>query len=420
MKLHGFQAAILDTDGVIARTAKTHGHAWKTMFDEYLQRRSQQGREPYQSFDLTNDYRQHVDGKPRYDGLRAFLDSRGIELPFGDPSDDPDKETICGLGNRKNELFLELLEQGGIEVYEDTVEQIGNWKRDGVKVAVISSSRNCEAILNSAKLLHLFDAKVDGNDAQRLGIRGKPAPDIFLTAAKQLGVEPANALIVEDAISGVRAGRDGNFGLVVGVDRGQAAEDLRKAGADCVVRDLRELHTAGRCPPGENCLQTPSSALRHAEWIAKGVGAGHLALFLDYDGTLTPIVRRPELATLSKEMKLLLGELGERCTVAIVSGRDRRNVEQMVDVDNLVYAGSHGFDIRGPGGLELQHQDAQSVIGELDEAERKLQAGIQNIAGRTWSGRSTPLRSTTVKCLPRRISKESRSLSTRSAANIQA
>jgi trehalose 6-phosphate phosphatase len=230
-------------------------------------------------------------------------------------------------------------------------------------------------------LLHLFDAKVDGNDARRLGIKGKPAPDVFLCAARQLGVEPAHAIVVEDAISGVEAGRAGGFGLVVGVNRGDAADGLWAAGADLVVRDLRELETARRCPPGENCLKTPSSALRHVDWIANEVGARGLALFLDYDGTLTPIVRRPEEATLSSEMRRLLGELGEQCAVAIVSGRDRRNVEQMVRVEGLVYAGSHGFDIRGPGGLEMQHADAQSVLGELDEAERKLRAGIQGIDG---------------------------------------
>lgn len=381
MKQRNFQAAILDTDGVITKTAATHGRAWKTMFDDYLRQRPEQAGESHEPFDVESDYRQYVDGKPRYDGVRSFLASRGIELPWGSEDDAADQETICGLGNRKNVMFRQLLDQGGIEAYEDTVAQIENWKRAGLKVAVISASRNCEAILKAVGLLQLFDAKIDGNDAARLGIKGKPAPDVFLKAAEQLGVDPADALIVEDAISGVEAGRAGAFALVVGVDRVDAPDELWDAGADCVVRDLRELEADRLCPPGDNCLKTPAAALANTQWLADQLSNRQLAVFLDYDGTLTPIVRRPELATISNEMKQLLGELGELCTVAIVSGRDRRNVEQMVGLDDLVYAGSHGFDIRGPSGLEMQHQDAQPFVGELDQVERKLQAGIESVAG---------------------------------------
>lgn len=380
MNLKEFQAAILDMDGVITQTAKVHACAWKRMFDKYLKDRGEQTGQSYDPFDIDLDYRQYVDGKPRYDGVHSFLNARGIQIPDGDPDDSPDKETVCGLGNRKNQLFHELLEADGVEVWDDTIKQIGNWKRAGWKVAVFSSSRNGETVLQAAKVLDLFDAKVDGNDLERLQLAGKPAPDMLLHAAELLGIDPSQTIVLEDAVAGVQAGRAGRFGLVVGVARNREADDLRQAGADCVVHDVRELQTATHCPPGEDCLQRPSSALQHVDWIANRVRQHELALFLDYDGTLTPIVRRPEDATLDDNMRSLLRELAKRCTLAIVSGRDRQNAEEMVQVENLVYAGSHGFDIRGPD-IQMQHEEAKEALPELDEAEQKLRERIESIAG---------------------------------------
>ena len=381
MALDKFHAAILAMDGVITQTAKLHARAWKQMFDAYLRRREEVAGELQRPFDIDTDYRLYVDGKPREEGIQSFLRSRGMALPLGEPADEPGRETVRGLGNRKNELFHALLQQEGVEVYEDIVEQIGAWKRQGWKVAVISSSRNCEAVLKAAHLLDLFDAKVDGNDLGPLRLKGKPAPDVFLHAAQELGVEPAQAIVVEDAISGVQAAREGRFGLVVGIARDREANDLRQAGADVVLQDLRELQTADQFRFGEDRRQNPASALEHADSITRQLKRHKLALFLDYDGTLTPIVRRPEDATLSEEMRSLLRQLSERCMVAIVSGRDRRNVEAMVQVDNLVYAGSHGFDIRGPGGLDMQHEDAKKLLPDLAEAERKIRQRIGDIDG---------------------------------------
>lgn len=380
VNLQGFRAAILDMDGVITQTAKVHALAWKQMFNEYLQHRREREGELYEPFNIDRDYRRYVDGKPRYDGVRSFLESRGIDIPDGDASDTSGEETVCGLGNRKNQLFHELLDSDGVEVWNDTIEQIDNWKGAGWKVAVFSSSQNCEAVLRAADVLDLFDAKVDGNDLDRLQLAGKPAPDMLLRAAELLGVEPPRAIVLEDAVAGVEAGRAGGFGLVVGVARNREADDLRQAGADCVVQDVRELETANRGPSGKECLQTPSSALRHSDWIATRVQSKELALFLDYDGTLTPIVRRPEEATLANDMRSLLCKLAEHGTVAIVSGRDRQNAEEMVQVENLVYAGSHGFDIRGPG-IEMQHEEAEQALPELDEAEKELRQRLGPIAG---------------------------------------
>jgi len=375
------KAVILDMDGVITRTARTHARSWKKMFDEYLELQARKSDRDYEPFDIERDYLEYIDGKPRYDGVRSFLASRGIEIATGDEQDPPDRETICGLGNRKNNLFQEELEQGGVEAFEDTVEQIQRWKRQGLPLAVISSSRNCESVMKAVKLLDLFDVKVDGCDLGPLGLKGKPAPDIFLHAAKQLGVAPADAMVIEDAQSGVQAGRRGEFGVVVGVARNQPADELRKAGADIVVRNLRELSAARFCPPGHNCLERPSSACEYADWIAGCLAEKQLALFLDYDGTLTPIVRRPEDATLTSEMRSLLEQLSKLCTLAIVSGRDRRDAENMVGIENLIYAGSHGFDVRGPGGLDMQQVGAVHALPQLDDAERTLQAQLDGIEG---------------------------------------
>ncbi|UCC75198.1 MAG: beta-phosphoglucomutase family hydrolase [Gemmatimonadota bacterium] len=238
-----FDAVIFDLDGVVTRTASVHARAWKQTFDEFLARRATGDGESHRPFDLETDYAAHVDGKPRYDGVRDFLAARGIELPEGDPSDGPEMETVCGLGSRKNELYNELLEDVGVEVFEDTVSQIRAWRGMGLKTAIVSSSKNCAAVLQIAGLTDLFDVRVDGVELARLGLKGKPAPDMFLKAAELLGVEPGRAVVFEDAVSGIQAGRAGRFGWVIGVDRVGARETLLENGADNVVSDLREVPT---------------------------------------------------------------------------------------------------------------------------------------------------------------------------------
>jgi trehalose-phosphatase len=206
---------------------------------------------------------------------------------------------------------------------------------------------------------------------------------MFLRAAEALGVAPQRALVVEDAIAGVQAGKAGGFGLVVGVARASAGEDLQSHGADMVIHDLRKLDQLPQtdCPPETKDLQTPAPALEHADWVANRLAQHKLAFFLDYDGTLTPIVDRPEQATLAVDMRSLLTRLAARCTLAIVSGRDRQDVQDMVRIDTLIYAGSHGFDIAGPGGLHLQHDEAKRSLPDLDAAEQQLRECLGNIAG---------------------------------------
>jgi beta-phosphoglucomutase family hydrolase len=236
-----FDAVLFDLDGVLTATAKLHATCWKTMFDEYLQQRAATTGESFQPFEIATDYKQYVDGKLRYDGVRGFLESRSIDLPWGDPEDPPDRETICGLGNRKNELIQEALASGTVDVYASSITLVRRLRDAGIKLAVVSASKNCEAILKAAGIADLFDLRVDGVVAARLELPGKPAPDTFLEGARQLGVEPERAVVVEDAVSGVQAGRAGGFGLVIGVDRKGDPDALRDNGADVVVADLSEL-----------------------------------------------------------------------------------------------------------------------------------------------------------------------------------
>jgi beta-phosphoglucomutase family hydrolase len=236
-----YDAVLLDLDGVITDTANIHATCWKQMFDAYLQQRAAERGEPFRPFEIATDYRLYVDGKPRFDGVRDFLTSRGIQLPEGSPDDPPQAETVGGLGNRKNELVNKVIAEGGVKPYEGSVKLIYQLRRQGFKIAVVTSSQNCEAVLKAARLDACFEVRVDGNTIQAQHLAGKPAPDTFLTAAQRLGVEPTRAVVVEDALSGVQAGRSGNFGLVIGVARKGNAEELRHHGAHLVVNDLGEL-----------------------------------------------------------------------------------------------------------------------------------------------------------------------------------
>ena len=240
-----FDAVIFDLDGVITDTASVHGAAWKQMFDLWLAKRAHHEGEDHRPFSK-EDYYRDVDGKPRYDGVRSFLASRGISLPRGQPSDPPTAETVCGLGNRKDELFLALLRRDGVIPFQSSIDLLRRLRAEGGRTAIISASRNCAQVLEAAGVAQLFDAKVDGIDAEVLGLEGKPSPAVFLEAASRLGVEPRRAAVVEDALAGVEAGHRGGFGLVIGVDRGGHAAALRERGADVVVGDLGAVRVSSK------------------------------------------------------------------------------------------------------------------------------------------------------------------------------
>ncbi|HEX6762762.1 MAG TPA: beta-phosphoglucomutase family hydrolase [Gaiellaceae bacterium] len=235
------RACLFDLDGVLTRTAKVHAAAWKEMFDAYLRERAEGTGERFVAFDEVADYDEYVDGKPRYDGVRSFLASRGVELPAGDADDPPSAETVRGLGNRKNELVLRLIRERGVEAYEGSVRYLHAARDAGLRRAVVSSSANCKDVLEAAGIEDLLEVRIDGIVREREQLRGKPAPDTFLAGARALGVAPAEAAVFEDALAGVAAGRAGDFGCVVGVDRAGQAEQLRAHGADLVVTDLGDL-----------------------------------------------------------------------------------------------------------------------------------------------------------------------------------
>ncbi len=236
----GAKACLFDLDGVLTKTAVVHAAAWKEMFDDELKARAERTGEEFREF-TQRDYDAYVDGKQRADGVRAFLASRGIQLPEGSPGDPPDAETVAGLGNRKNELVLERIRRDGVEPYEGSVRYLDAVRDAGLRCAVVSSSANARDVLRVTGLQDRFDTVVDGVVAAEEHLKGKPAPDTFLAAARRLGVEPRESVVYEDALAGVQAGRAGGFGRVIGVDRVGQADALREHGADVVVKDLAEL-----------------------------------------------------------------------------------------------------------------------------------------------------------------------------------
>ena len=235
------RACLFDLDGVLTRTATVHAAAWKETFDEYLRNRAARTGQELVPFEPIADYNGHVDGKPRYDGVRSFLAARGIELAEGEPGDPPAAETVRGLGNRKNEIVLRMIRERGVEVYDGSVRYLEAAREEGLRRAVVSSSANTRDVLVAAGIEGFFEARIDGVVAEREGLKGKPAPDTFLAGAQALGVTPGEAVVFEDALAGVEAGRAGGFACVVGVDRAGQAEALREHGASIVVSDLSEL-----------------------------------------------------------------------------------------------------------------------------------------------------------------------------------
>ena len=291
-----YDAVLFDLDGVLTKTARVHAAAWKRLFDEFLQSRAERNDDPFVPFDIEADYRRHVDGKPRYDGVAAFLGSRHIDLPLGAVDDGPDALTVHGLGNRKDAYFVEELAQRGVEVFEQAVDLVRTLRAEDVKTGVVSSSNNCAAVLEAAGISELFDVRVDGLDLARFNLKGKPAPDTFVEAARRLEVESSRAAVVEDALVGVQAGRQGGFGLVIGVDRGGRSLALRKAGADAVVADLAQVRVAVEPPsawslvyegfdPHEEGTREALCTLGNGYFETRAASPGSVADGVHYPGT---------------------------------------------------------------------------------------------------------------------------------------
>jgi alpha,alpha-trehalase len=366
-----YRAVIADMDGVITRTAAIHARAWRELFDDVLAARPEHEDEDHAPF-TDDDYRRHVDGKPRLDGVRDFLAARGISLPEGDEDDGPQEDTVHGLGARKNERFLDILSREGVATYPDTLNALDRWRRGGLALALVSASRNARRVLEEAGLLDRFDVIVDGQTARDEGLGGKP--DLIATAAVRLDLSLDRCVLLEDAMSGVRAGRDVGCGLVVGIERRQpdqpADESPLASAAHVVVGDVSELRFARRLPtlPDE---QATFDRLRDGR---------PLAVFLDFDGTLSPIVDDPDAASIDDTTRQAVLDLMGQATVAIVSGRDRRDVEQRARIDGIYYAGSHGMDIAGPG-RELAQPEAEAAVEEVAAAETTLRDELAGIDG---------------------------------------
>lgn len=364
-----FLAVITDMDGVITRTARVHERAWQRMFDAFLDSREDRDDEDHSPF-TPHDYLQHVDGKPRLDGVRDFLASRGITLPEGSPDDGADRDTVQGLGTRKNESFRATLERDGVETFADTLAACARWRRGGLPLAAISASRNCRHVLGTAGVIDRFETIVDGRTAAEEGLDGKPG--LIRTAAERLGVPLERTVLLEDAIAGIEAGREVGCGLVVFVDReGDAAsgEPIRGQ-ADIAVQDLGALRFPRRIP----------DLLDRTDAFDRLRDGRPLTVFLDFDGTLSPIVDDPDAATISDAMRESVRELAERATVAVVSGRDRADVEARAEIEGLFYAGSHGLDIAGPG-RELLQPDAEAAVDDVAAAERHLHEIMGGVEG---------------------------------------
>jgi len=376
------EAVVFDTDGVVTRTAAVHFAAWKQVFDPFLAAHAT-GDDARPFTDA--DYRRHVDGIGRYDGVAALLSARGIELSRGTPDDAPGDTTICAVGNRKNAAFADAVAQHGVLAYATTRRFIESLHDAGVRTAVISASKNCQMVLDAAGMTDLFEVRVDGNDVARLGLEGKPDPAVFLVAAERLGVTPDSVAVVEDAVSGVRAGRAGGFATVVGLDRTRRPGPLAEY-ADMVVPDLADVCLVDgaleRAERPRVRIGDIASALTDTD-LPRMLEDRPVAVFLDYDGTLTPIVDRPEDARLPAATADELTALAQVCTVGIISGRDLDDVLDLVELEGLWFAGSHGFDVLSPDGERRQFEQGAAALPGLDAAEVALADAI-DVAPGAW------------------------------------
>ncbi|RMI33559.1 trehalose-phosphatase [Nocardia stercoris] len=371
-----YDAVIFDMDGVVTDSAAVHAAAWTDLFDAFLAARPQLAGEDTTPFTLA-DYARWVDGKPRYDGVRDFLAARGITVPEGQPTDPPGTTTVCGLGNRKDELFLDRIARSGVPAFTSTVALVHQLREAGLGAAVFSASRNCAQVLAAAGIGDLFPVRVDGLVAEDLALPGKPDPAVLHEAARRLGADPDRTVVVEDSEAGATAGLRGGFGLVVGVDRIGHAAQLAAHGADVVVADLAAVGVVDGFPR----MSELPDALGHHRRVADELGAGKTAVLLDFDGTLSEIVPDPASATLVAGAAATLKELAGQCPVAVVSGRDLDDLRERVGIDGIWYAGCHGMELQAPDGSRHTHDAGANAASSIARAAGELGPALAGIAG---------------------------------------
>lgn len=365
------EAVVFDLDGVLVDTAQLHARAWKWAFDRFFEERGIDD-----EFDEVEDYRKYVDGRPRYEGVAALLRSRQIELPPGEPDDDPGFSTEASLGNLKNDLFHEVINSEGVDLLEGARELVEALAAEGVPMAVVSSSRNAPLVLPEELGRHI-QVVLSGADVEESGLSGKPEPDMFIEGARRIGVRPSSAAVIEDADVGVRAGRSGGFAMVIGIDP-DGSSGLEYSGADVVVPGVGALPTD--IGLWGDLIEPPLHAMEAIEVILEQL-AGDPAIFLDYDGTLTPIVDDPAEAKIGDAERTILRQVAKSAPLAIVSGRGLDDVKSLVAVEGLVYSGSHGFEIENAEGERSEKDEAAEAVPQLDEAEALLKEGSADLSG---------------------------------------
>lgn len=363
------KAVIFDMDGVITDTAKIHFICWKKIFDEFLLKLAKKNKKYFAPF-TESDYLQYVDGVSRTSGIKNFFTSRHIELAAN-------KVNTHSLANKKTKLFMQAIDKSGVKVFDSTIILVKKLKRNGVKVAVVSASKNCKKILAKAKIINLFDVIVDGKVARRLELKSKPDPAIFLEAAKRLAVKPEEAIIVEDALAGIKAAKLGCFGLAIAIDRNKKRyAQFKTLGADYIVKDLTDFDYAKLKKIFSLLLP---SAITNFSFIKNKLKGKKIILCLDFDGTLTPIVARPDLAILAKDMHNLLMELSEYFQLLIISGRELADIVNKVNIPNIYYAGNHGFEMKLPGFFPENIAKGLNYSEEINKAYYELAESLSSL-----------------------------------------
>lgn len=373
-----YDGVILDLDGVVTSTVKQHIRAWKQSLDSFLQHYANVKGSPFLPLDTEKEYKLYLDGKPRYFGVKSFLNSRKISLPYGNTDDPPGFESICALGNLKNQIYLDLIAREGAEVYTDTLEMIKLWRSMKLKIAVVSASKNCRQILSIAGISDLFDLIFDGNDAEVYNLLGKPQPDIFLQASKMLGIPINRTIIIEDSISGVIAAKNGLFSLIIGISRNGSKSLLYQNGADLVLSNLLDFHKPKMA--SRNSKHLPSAITKLNDLISN-IKLHRSVIFFDYDGTLTPIVSRHDQAVLSDSMKRAVSDLSRKIPVAIISGRELTDVKNLVQIPDIYYAGNHGFELECPDNKKTMVADVKEYLPILERIQKHLQPLISSFPG---------------------------------------
>lgn len=369
-----FDAVIFHLDGVVTHANKVHAAAWKQTFDSYLLKRNPQIGEDLAPFHIDLDYRRYLDGKPRDTGIKHFLSSRHINLPRESADDPTYTNTIRRLGNRKDLIFEAILQQEGIEAYGCAIALIHQLRKAGIKTGVVSASRHCKMVLERGAIEDLFDAQVDGLEAELLELDGKPDPYVLLELARRLGIAPARTVVIEDSVIGVTACRRGRFGLNIGFDSGDRRELMLEHGADHVLDDLCSVHVEGAVDD-----ELPTD-LVDMSLVTNQLTGKQPVLFIDYGGTLAPATHRTEDVPISKKTRRTLRKTARMIPLTIVSGRDVEDICMQVGLQELYYAGSHGLDIRGHN-IHLELPEGDEALQDLDHAMEALGRLLVNLPG---------------------------------------